>query len=150
MCKHAAFLLPLFGLLLSAPVASAQQSAGYNIVVNAANPTSSLTSEQVSRLLLKRETKWQNGQTVLPVDLPYTSPVRERLTRALHGKSVEEMKAYWQQMIFSGRAVPPLEQTSDREVLDYVRANVNAIGYVASDTPVGANIKVLMISAGGG
>ena len=42
------------------------------------------------------------------------------------------MKAYWREMIFSGRASPPLEAAWEAEALAFVRANAGAIGYVSA------------------
>lgn len=135
----------LLGLSI-VPDAAAQQNPGFRVVVHASNPVSSLTGEEVARLFEKRTTRWENGQAVLPVDLPENAPARVRFTRAVHGKAVSAIKAHWQRQIFSGRAVPPIERPSDADVLTYIAANENAIGYVSSDTPIPANLKVLEIS----
>jgi len=42
------------------------------------------------------------------------------------------VKAYWREMIFSGRASPPLEAAWEAEALAFVRANAGAIGYVSA------------------
>ena len=140
----------VFGLLLLGAELPAQEHPGYKLVVNAGNPISSLPVREVSRLFQKKVTRWNNGGAVVPVDLPANSPVRVGFTRAVHGKSVSAIQAYWQRMIFSGRAIPPVEKASDGDVLAYVGANVNAIGYVSAGAPLGSNVKVLNITGGGG
>jgi ABC-type phosphate transport system substrate-binding protein len=50
---------------------------------------------------------------------------------------------YWQQMIVSGRGVPPAK-TSDQDVLAYVKANPGAIGYVGADAPT-EEVKVIAL-----
>ena len=131
------------GLLVGAANLAAQ---GYQVLVNEANPTSSMTVEAVSQLFLKNTTRWDNGQQVVPVDLTANSSVRERFTVAVHGRSVSAVRAYWQRRIFSGRGVPPVEKTSDSEVLAYVSANPNAVGYVSVGATVNGNVKVLRVT----
>jgi hypothetical protein len=51
------------------------------------------------------------------------------------------MVAYWQQQIFSGRGVPPLELSTETAVVEYVRAHPGAVGYVSA----GADIRGLKV-----
>lgn len=119
---------------------------GFKVVVNASNTTTSITKEQLSRCFLKQTNTWINGATVTPVDLSATSPVRIEFSTAIHERDVNAVKSFWQRQIFSGRGVPPPEKSTDEEVLAFVRANPGAVGYVSSDTPVGAGVKVLEIT----
>jgi len=42
--------------------------------------------------------------------------------------------------------VPPPEKASDDEVLDFVRMNSGAVGYVSPDADIGSGVKVLEIT----
>ena len=64
----------------------------------------------------------------------------------VHGKKVSSVKSYWQTMIFSGRATPPPELDSDRQVLDYVRGKPGAIGYVSAGATLGNGVKALRVN----
>jgi ABC-type phosphate transport system substrate-binding protein len=132
-------------LLLSLVASVALAADDFKVVVNAANPTLTLTPTQVSRMLLKQETQWANGQAVLPVDQLDRSVVRAAFSRAIHGREVAAVKSYWQRMIFSGTAVPPPEKGSDDDVLAFVRANPGAIGYVATATPLPGGVKTIKL-----
>ncbi len=141
----APFLMLVF-LTFTASDVNAQQRGGYKIVVNASNPVAALTADQVARLFQKKVTRWDNGQTVVPVDLPEDSRVRDRFTQDVHGRSVGAIKGYWQRQIFSGRGVPPVEKASPQEVVTYVAANANAIGYVPADMSTGPDVKAVRLS----
>jgi len=54
------------------------------------------------------------------------------------------VKSYWQQQIFSGRDVPPVEKSSDAQVVAFVKQNPGAIGYVAEGTDT-AGTKVVTV-----
>jgi ABC-type phosphate transport system substrate-binding protein len=143
------FLAGLLALLAGAPSrqpAPALPEPGFVVVVNADNATASLPRTVVARMFLHRAT-WPTGTAALPVDQIDRSPIRVEFTQAVHGKSVGAIKAYWQQKIFSGQDVPPLEKPSDADVLAYVQANPAAIGYVARTTPLQRGVRVLTIDA---
>jgi hypothetical protein len=61
-------------------------------------------------------------------------------------KSVSSIKAYWQQQIFSGRDVPPPEKQSEAEVLEFVRSNATAIGYVSPVAVLPRGVRVLTVT----
>jgi hypothetical protein len=144
--KKAGFLLFAIFFLAAASQLTGQDGAGsYKVIVNQANPVTSLTREQVSKLFLKKITQWPRGGAVHPVDLVDNSPVREKFCKEIHGKSVTAIKAFWQQRIFSGRDVPPPEKATDAEVITFVVEQVQAIGYVSANAPIG-KVKVLQIS----
>ncbi|HET7459328.1 MAG TPA: hypothetical protein VFJ74_16880 [Gemmatimonadaceae bacterium] len=137
--------LTLAMTLGGAQLVAAQSDANYALVVSASNPISSISRDQASKLFLKKTATWENGRDVVPVDQPEGSPVREAFTKSILHKSVAAVKSYWQQQIFSGRGVPPTEKASDGDVVSFVRANPNAIGYVSSSTPLGPGVKALSI-----
>ena len=123
----------------------AQVPSSIKVIVNPSNETSSLTMDQVSKFFLKKATQWADGTKVAPVDQPETSTVAEKFFKAVHGKSPGAVKSYWQQQIFSGRAVPPPVKGSDAEVIAFVKANPGAIGYVSADAPT-ADVKVIQVT----
>jgi hypothetical protein len=65
-------------------------------------------------------------------------------TREVLGKSIAAVKAYWQQQIFSGRAVPPPEESSDDRVARFVSEHPLGVGYVSPGAPV-PGLKVLRL-----
>jgi ABC-type phosphate transport system substrate-binding protein len=115
------------------------------VVVNSTNPTDTLQKVQLSNIFLKKVTKWSNNKTIVPVDKDRTSNSYDRFSKAVHGRSGSAVVSYWLTQVFSGNAVPPAEKASDGDVLAFVRDNPNAIGYVSADTPMGANVKTVVI-----
>ena len=131
--------------LLSAPALRAQE-AGYRVIVNAANPVSSLEARDVSRMFRKEMTRWKDGSSVSPVDQRAQSSTRATFSQRVHRKSVPMMAEFWRQQIFSGRNVPPVEKASDAEVLEFVRSNPGAIGYVSERAALAPDVKVVAVS----
>jgi hypothetical protein len=81
---------------------------------------------------------------VRAVDQPGDTPVRQAFSQAVHGRSAKAIVAYWQQQIFSGRAVPPPEFASDELVTTYVSTHPGAIGYVSPGASV-REVKVVEV-----
>ena len=135
-------VLSLFTFLAALQV----QADDVKIIVNSANSVPSLTKSKAADLFLKRHTRWDNGRTVTPVDLSEKNASRAVFCKVLLNKEVAWVKSYWQKMIFSGRATPPVELSSDGEVIDFVRNNPDAIGYVAQATALPATVRVLPVT----
>lgn len=111
---------------------AAQENRAYKIIVNAENPATSLSKDEVSRLLLKKITQWDNGTPADPVDLDSKSQVRDVFSQDIHGRSVASVKNYWQRQIFSGRAIPPPELSQEQDVIQFVQSRAGAIGYISA------------------
>jgi ABC-type phosphate transport system substrate-binding protein len=149
MTSRALATAALLGITLSAGgrrALHAQASEEYKVIVNAASPVSALSVGEVSRLFLKKVTSWPGGRPVLPIDQTKRSPVRASFSRAVHGKDVAAVASYWQQMIFSGRAVPPLEESSESAVVAYVSAHPNAIGYVSASAVLPPGVRAVKLA----
>ena len=101
-----------------------------------------MTKSEASDYLLKRKLTWPDGKPVVPVDQPENSLARAALLLDVFGRSANAIRNYWQQQIFSGRAVPPMEKASDQAVVAFIQASPGAIGYVSESAPVGKLIVV--------
>ena len=131
---------------LAAPMRAVAAQDGVRVIVHPEAPTTALTRDHVSRLFLKKTRHWDGGIPVVPVDLSDRSPTRVAFTRAVHRRSVELVRQFWEQQIFSGRSVPPPNKASDAEVVAYVRTTRGAIGYVSADADV-RGVRVVEIRA---
>jgi len=120
--------------------------SAFRVVVNQANPVSSLTRAELSAIFMRRRRSWADGTEIRPIDHRVGALVRERFSRAVHGKSVAYVIRYWQRLIFAGRGIPPPEVQSAAAVMEAVRANRGAIGYIDAATPVSANLKVIEVT----
>lgn len=132
--------------LVAAILLSPQRDLPFRVVVNKANPVSSLTRAQLSAIFMRRMRSWPDGTEIRPVDHRAGALVRERFSRAVHGKSVAYVTRYWQRVIFAGRGIPPPVAQSNAAVLDVVSANRGAIGYVDANTPIAGELKVIEVT----
>lgn len=105
----------------------------YWVVVHPDNPSITLRRDEVSRLFLKKITRWPDGRTAAPVDLVQSAPARDAFSRDVHRRPASAIKKYWQQMVFSGQSAPPPEVATEEDVLAMVRSDPAAIGYVSDE-----------------
>jgi ABC-type phosphate transport system substrate-binding protein len=137
-------IILLAGLLLVSGGRDAQAQE-FQVVVNAANPTASMPKGEVAEVFLKRKARWSNGVAITPVDQAKNSPLRDAFSRGVHGKPATAIVSFWQQQIFSGKDVPPAERTSDSAVIEFVRDNPGAVGYVSPGATLGGGVKRLTV-----
>ena len=72
-------------ILMLVPFASgySQSKTTFKIIVNKENSISSLSKEEVSKLFLKKTSKWPDGLKVTPVDHTSSAKVRVDFTHQL-------------------------------------------------------------------
>jgi hypothetical protein len=129
-----ALLALLVCLAVRVGIASAGEPAGFRVIVHPGNPLAAAERDLLAAAFLKKKIRWPDGESILPVDQRFDAPVRERFSEAVLRRSVFAVRSYWQQLIFTGRGVPPAELESDEAVLRYVRSNRGAVGYVGAGT----------------
>ena len=142
MTKRAT-ILALFAAVLFGDALAAQE---FQVIVNTSNGMSSVSKQRLSRIFLKKTTRWDDGDKIAPVDQVTRSSLRQRFSSQVHGKAVRAVESYWQEQIFSGRSTPPPQLGSSGEVLSFVRSNPDAIGYVSGTTTVGNGVKVITLT----
>lgn len=139
-----AFLVTSFIGALAAGAAHAQD-ASYKVVTNTSINVTSISADQLSRIFMKKTTKWADGTSAQPVDQTGSTALSEAFSRGVHGKPARAISSYWQKMVFSGRMVPPPKVSGDNEVLDFVRSKTGAVGYVSSSAST-EGVKVLQVN----
>jgi hypothetical protein len=105
----------------------------FRVIINASNPSRLLTRTEINRLFLKKA-DWPSHLAVLPVDLPEDSRIRRSFSTSILERQVNSITSYWQYMMFSGRATPPVSVKTEEEAVAYVRLHREAIGYVSTST----------------
>lgn len=135
-----------FVVMAGVSLADVRPDGPFLVVVNRSSAVTTLRREEVSAIFMKRMRSWPDGTEIVPIDRPARSPLRERFSRSIHGKSVAFVTRYWQRLIFAGRAVPPQEAGSDAAVLALVQSNRGGIGYIDSSTPPGDGVRVVTVT----
>ena len=120
------------GVLSARPLEAAEP---FKLVAHADTVATSLTRREVAGIFSGKISKWPDGSRVVPVDQSATSTVRAIFSREVLGKSVDEVLRFWQEVVFSGRGLPPKVRGSDQGVLEFVTGTPGTLAYVSADTP---------------
>ena len=116
--------------------------AGIVVVVNKDNPVSDLSKREIIDLYMGRNLYFPDGKLALRLDHPPTSYERETFYQQLVKKSVAQVNAYWAKLLFTGKASPPMLMENSEQLLDTVRNNRNAIGYM-DEVNLDKSVKVV-------
>lgn len=125
------------------------QSSSTNlvVVVNAKMPAPALTAKDVTDLYLGRTRNLSNGQAVVPLDNPVASATRARFYKALTGKAITDINAYWARLLFTGQSSPPQPMDDTAALLDAVRSSPFMMAYVEQSqipNPEALGLKIVL------
>ncbi|MBF0469627.1 MAG: phosphate ABC transporter substrate-binding protein [Desulfamplus sp.] len=125
------------------PVSAEESSGEVVVVVNHKNPVQSLSKREVSDMFLARRRTFPSGQAVLVLEHEKNSRVRENFFSLLNQMTLKQVNAYWARLQFSGEVQPPQSLSDSRSVLEMVKRNSNAIGYMES-TSVDESVRIVL------
>lgn len=131
-----ALLIPV-GAIADQSRANSEQALGFRLIVHPGNPAEHESRTLIADLFLKKVTRWSNGTSARPVDQRPDTGVRRRFSETVLKRTVEAVRRFWQQKIFSGRDLPPPELDSDQAVVAFVESHPGAVGYVSVDAKLG-------------
>ena len=114
------------------------------VIVHSNNKILSLTKKEVSDIFLRKKTQWPDRTPITPFDLKYNSDVREIFSKQFHGRSPMFIKNYWQQKIFGGYELPPLEKEPSDALLSVAKTD-GGICYVPANVELPASVKEVAI-----
>lgn len=113
------------------------------VVVNAANPVRSMTAEEVAALYLGRSRSFPGGEFALVFDHPRDSELRRKFFKQVANMAIGQVNTYWSRLMFSGQEMPPQVLPTEQAVIDIVRRNPGAIGYLSAP-PKESGLRVVL------
>ena len=113
------------------------------VIVNPSNSLKPLTNKEAVDLFMGRTRMFPNGDYVLACDLPRDHTVRAGFYQALTGMTPAQLNSYWSRLMFTGQVMPPQTVATEAAVVDMVKRNPGAIGYVGTD-PSEKGVRVVM------
>lgn len=113
------------------------------VIVNAANPVRNLSAEEVAGLYLARSRTYPTGEFALVFDQPRDSALRQQFFKLVANMAISQVNTYWSRLMFSGQEMPPHPLPNEQAVIDIVRRNPGAIGYV-STPPKEPGLRVVL------
>lgn len=124
--------IPLL-LLLNTVLFSFLAHAEYAVIVHP-DVKMNLSQQDVERIFLAKTKTFPEGKIATPVNRQEGEKIRVTFDHRVIGKNQSQMKSYWAKLIFTGKAVPLKQLSSDQEVMEFVANHPGAIGYVDVDS----------------
>ena len=118
-------------------------SADIAIVVNKNSPLSSISSREAKRIFLGVTKRMPNGSDILIVDYGDSSKLKMDFYKKLTSKNLTQIRTRWAGLIFSGKGIPPKEVSGNEDAKQWLRSNLNGIGYI-DEKYMDASIKKVL------
>ena len=136
-------LLRIFAFALLAMFAPLAR-ADFYIIVHASNPQRTMTQREVVDLFMGRSRAFVSGEFAIAFDLPRDSPGRAAFYQALIGMSAAQVTSYWSRLMFSGQSMPPQPLPDEATMIEIVKRNPNAIGWVTRE-PTDKQVRTVFV-----
>ena len=134
--------MKMYRVLLSCCLAwIAPAFAEIAVIVHPSN-TSAAQAADVQRIFLGKAKSFPGGGEATPFNLKEGNASRGVFDQGVLNKNASQVKAYWSQLVFTGKGSPPKDAADDEEMKKWVAGNANAIGYIDAGK-VDGSVKVL-------
>jgi ABC-type phosphate transport system substrate-binding protein len=112
------------------------------VIVHPSAAMSSMSEDDIARLFLGKGKSFPDGSQAVPINQDEGSAVRDKFNEGVCKKNSSQYKAYWSQLVFTGKGTPPKDAGNDAAVKALIAANPNMIGYIDAGA-VDASVKVV-------
>lgn len=96
----------------------------------------------ISRLFLGKDKTFANKHIVILIAQSDKSSTTQEFNSKVLGKNAKQLQSHWSRLVFTGKGVPPNEVASDIDVINVIKQNPNAIGYIDA-AKVSPDVKVV-------
>ncbi len=116
------------------------------VIANPSVKADSISSNELRSVFLLQRKTLQDGSPVQPV-LQRSGAAHEAFLKQYLNRDSEEIRIYYQGLVFTGKGSMPKELNSDGEVVAYVARTRGAIGYVSGATDT-EGVKIMAVVSG--
>lgn len=102
-----------------------------SVIVNP-NNTAELSSSDIARIFLGKKRTYSDGTEAIAIHQTEGTPIRTSFVTTLLKKNSQQLKAYWAQLLFTGKGTPPKDVDGGNNVKKLVSENPAFIGYIDS------------------
>jgi len=115
------------------------------VIVHPSATFADMSEDEISRLFLGKAKNFPNGEPAIPINQDEGSATRDKFNDGVVKKNAAQLKAYWSQLVFTGKGTPPKDVGKDTDVKKLVSSNPNMVGYVDASL-VDGSVKVVFKS----
>ena len=123
--------------------------ADVTVIVNAKNPITSLTKEELNNYFIKIVRTWPDGDAIRFFDHRDENVNRKLFLKKYIGKNSREIELYWiGEKIYTGN-IAPIQVTSDSMMASMVARFKGGLGYVSSNFKIPKSVKRIIVTETG-
>ncbi len=115
--------------------------AEVSVIVNTGNGDS-IDEKLIKRIYLGKAKSFPSGSKVTVFTLSSDAEETDLFRQNALKKSNSQYKSYWAKLAFTGKGTPPKELSSANEMINAVKSDTSAIGFVDSGAVTG-EVKVI-------
>jgi hypothetical protein len=135
--------LVALSLAVTASTGSAVAADTLYVVVSSQSPIRSLAQKDVLALYTGRTRTLPGGEAATPLDQQHDGAARADFYQALTGMDIARINSYWARLHFTGQVQPPRTVEDDGAMIQRLRADPSAIGYLTRE-PTDASVRVVL------
>ncbi len=124
-------LLSVCLIAVACVCASVSASSEVVVIVHSSN-TSEIDQKAISKIFLGKAKNFPGGGSAVPIGLKEGSATTEEFNEVVLNKKASQLKSYWSKLVFTGKGTPPQQLDTDAEVIDVVKGDPNAIGFIST------------------
>jgi len=138
---RASLVLLTLAAALAAAAAIAQENGRLAVIVHPER-RAGLTVDELAQIYLRRKQHWDDGETIVPLNLASGTALRAEFSQRVLRQSEARLADYWNRRYFDG-LMPPATLASTAAVRRYVAGDPRAIGYVPA-AEVDRSVRVIL------
>ncbi|PKI16391.1 hypothetical protein [Colwellia sp. 12G3] len=131
-------------LMLALFVLSVSAQEPLVVVVNKNNTVEKLSRSELIDLFMGKYVAFPNDVKAIPVELDGDHKIKVDFYQNLVGMPMSRVNAYWSRLRFTGRKRDAVFKQNENDLIDFIIANEQAIGYVP-ESLITEDLKVVYI-----
>ena len=137
-------LLALIGLVAVAPFSVNSQDPQVQVIANVSVQLNELSASQVRRIFSMRQTLWPDEQAIVVYVLDDGDEVHQMFAKQILGMFPYQLERMWNKLAFSGLGETPNKVKNEQEMLEKIRKQPGAVGYVMFSS-IDESVKSIMM-----
>ena len=115
------------------------------VIVPTSSTVRAMSQKELVDLYMGRTRAFPDGTFALPFDLPRDDPGRAAFYKSLTGMDLAQINSYWSRLMFSGQTLPPQPLPGEPAMVDLVKRNPSAVGYVLQEPAADKGLRVVLV-----
>ena len=121
----------------------AQDAKKIYVVTQKSFPVDSIEEKEIEWIFLGKTTKIKDLK--ISIVTLKEGDVHKLFLKDYLNKTESQYEIFWKKLVFTGKGKMPVTVKNDKEVIDFVKKNEGAIGYIGSTDDISEDVKVIEV-----